>query len=100
MAMTGALYSAQQAERFGLVNRLVPAGSAEEEAMKLARALIKHSGKTLAIGKRTFYGQIEMPLAKAYDFASRAMIDNLAERDADEGISAFLDKREPRWEDE
>jgi enoyl-CoA hydratase/carnithine racemase len=100
MALTGELYSAQQAERFGLVNRVVPAGAAVEEAMKLAASLAKRSAKTLAIGKRTFYRQIEKPLGEAYILAGRAMIENLAERDAEEGISAFLDKRQPRWEDE
>jgi enoyl-CoA hydratase/carnithine racemase len=100
MAMTGDLYSAHEAERLGLVNRVVPAGTAEQEARELALALINHSGKTLALGKSAFYQQIEMPIADAYDFASRAMVENLAERDADEGISAFLDKRAPRWEEE
>jgi enoyl-CoA hydratase/carnithine racemase len=100
MAMTGGLYSAQDAERLGLVNRVVPAGTAEQKAQEMALLLIKHSGKTLALGKAAFYKQIEMPIADAYDFASRAMVENLAERDADEGISAFLDKRAPRWEEE
>jgi enoyl-CoA hydratase/carnithine racemase len=99
MALTGELYSARDAERFGLVNRVVSAGGAEEEAMKLAAAFAKRSAKTLAIGKRTFYGQIEKPLDEAYVFAGRAMVENLAERDADEGISAFLDKRTPQWEE-
>jgi enoyl-CoA hydratase/carnithine racemase len=99
MAMTGDLCSAQEAERMGLVNRVVPAGAAEDEARKLGLSLIKHSGKTLALGKAAFYKQIEMPVADAYDFASRAMVENLAERDADEGISAFLDKRAPRWDE-
>jgi enoyl-CoA hydratase/carnithine racemase len=98
MALTGALYSARDAERFGLVNRVVPAGAAEAEAEKLAEALAHRSARTLAIGKRTFYRQIEAPLQEAYAIASQAMIENLAEPDADEGISAFLDKRPPRWE--
>ncbi len=100
MALTGELYTAEDAERFGLVNRVVPAGSAEAEAMKLATGLAKRSAKTLAIGKRAFYRQIEMPLDQAYALASEAMVENLAERDADEGISAFLEKRAPRWEAE
>jgi enoyl-CoA hydratase/carnithine racemase len=99
LALTGDLYSASDAERFGLVNRVVPAGAAEEEAKKLAAAFAKRSAKTIAIGKRTFYTQIDKPLDEAYAFAGRAMVENLAERDADEGISAFLDKRPPRWEE-
>ncbi len=98
MAMTGGLYSAQDAERFGLVNRVVPAGRALEEALGLARTIARQSGSTLAIGKRAFYAQIEEPLDEAYAVASLAMIDNLAEPDCVEGMSAFLDKRRPTWE--
>jgi len=99
MALTGELYSAEQAERFGLINRIVPAGQAEREARKIAAAFTRRSAKTLAIGKRAFYRQIEFPLAEAYAVALEAMVENLAERDAAEGISAFIDKREPRWEE-
>jgi enoyl-CoA hydratase/carnithine racemase len=100
MALTGELYSAEQAERFGLINRVVPAGQAEREARKIAAAFTRRSAKALAIGKRAFYRQIEFPLAEAYALAAEAMVENLAERDAAEGISAFIDKREPRWEHE
>jgi enoyl-CoA hydratase/carnithine racemase len=51
----------------------------------------------LAIGKRAFNEQIEQTLAVAYALAAKAMVDNLAEPDAAEGIAAFLDKRQPRW---
>jgi enoyl-CoA hydratase/carnithine racemase len=97
MAMTGRLYSAAEAERFGLVNRLVPEGRALEEAQALAKTVAQHSGPTLAIGKRAFYAQIERPLDEAYAVASLAMIDNLAEPDSVEGIGAFLEKRRPTW---
>lgn len=100
MALTGALYSAADAERFGLINRIVPAGNALHEARRLATALAKRSPKTLAIGKKSFYAQVEMNLANAYAHASRAMVDNLALVDADEGIGAFLEKREPQWDKE
>jgi enoyl-CoA hydratase/carnithine racemase len=98
MAMTGRLYSAEDAERFGLVNRVVPEGHALEEAHALARTIAQQSGSTLAIGKRAFYSQIEEPLDEAYSTASLAMIDNLAEPDCVEGMSAFLEKRQPTWE--
>ena len=97
MAMTGRLYSAAEAERFGLVNRVVPEGQALKEAQALATTIAQHSAPTLAIGKRAFYGQIERPLDEAYAVASLAMIDNLAEQDSVEGLGAFIDKRRPTW---
>jgi enoyl-CoA hydratase/carnithine racemase len=97
MAMTGRLYSATEAERFGLVNRVVAEGRALEEAQALARTIAQQSAPTLAIGKRAFYAQIERPLDEAYAVASLAMIDNLAEHDSVEGIGAFLGKRRPTW---
>ena len=97
MAMTGQLYSAADAEHFGLVNRVVPEGSALKEAQALAKTIAQQSGPTLAIGKRAFYAQIEQPLDEAYAVASLAMIDNLAEPDCVEGMSAFLEKRQPTW---
>jgi enoyl-CoA hydratase/carnithine racemase len=97
MALTGKLYTAAEAERFGLVNRVVPEGQALAEARALARAIAKRSGRVIAIGKRAFYEQIDQPLALAYSLAEKAMVDNLAEPDSIEGIAAFLEKREPNW---
>jgi enoyl-CoA hydratase/carnithine racemase len=97
MALTGKLYSAGDAERFGLVNRIVPTGLALSEAQALARTIAERSAPIMAIGKRTFYAQIEEPLDDAYALASRAMVDNLADPDSVEGIGAFLEKRQPIW---
>jgi enoyl-CoA hydratase/carnithine racemase len=97
MALTGKLYSAAEAERFGLVNRVVHEGQALSEAQALAKTIAERSAPALAIGKRAFYAQIERPLDEAYAVASLAMIDNLAEHDSAEGIGAFLEKRQPRW---
>jgi len=99
MALTGDLCDAQTAERFGLVNRVVPAGAALAEAHSLAQRIAARSATTLAIGKRTFYRQVEMPLDEAYALATRAMVENLLHADSAEGAAAFLDKRPPRWED-
>jgi enoyl-CoA hydratase/carnithine racemase len=100
MALTGALYSADEAERFGLINRVVPAGRALTEAQKMASDLASRSAKTLAIGKKAFYDQVELNLGDAYARAGRAMVENLLHADADEGIGAFLEKRRPHWENE
>src|ERR1700722_7311967 len=97
MALTGRLYSAVEAEHFGLVNRVVSEGRALDEAQALAKTIAQQSARTRAIGKRPFYSQIERPLDEAYAVASLAMIDNLAERDSVEGIGAFLEKRPPTW---
>jgi enoyl-CoA hydratase/carnithine racemase len=98
MALTGELYSAAEAERFGLVNRVVPAGQALAQAQKLAQRLATRSAPTLAMGKKAFYQQVELNLADAYALASRAMVDNFMHPDAGEGAAAFLEKRPPRWE--
>ena len=97
MALTGRLYSAAEAERIGLVNRVVPEGRALADAQALAATIAQRSAPTLAIGKRAFNDQIEQPLGVAYALAAKAMVDNLAEPDSSEGIAAFLEKRPPHW---
>jgi enoyl-CoA hydratase/carnithine racemase len=97
MALTGRLYSAAEAERFGLVNRVVPEGRALAEAHALAKTVAERSAATLAFGKRAFYAQIEQPLDEAYRLAAQAMVANLAHPDSVEGIGAFLEKRRPVW---
>ncbi len=97
MLLTGDLIDAETALRFGLVNDIAPAAELEAGALALARKIASKSPLTLAIGKKAFYRQAEMPLAEAYDYASDAMAENLKARDAREGIGAFLDKRPPCW---
>ncbi|MBX3527236.1 MAG: enoyl-CoA hydratase [Rhodoblastus sp.] len=99
MLLSGDMFDAADAERFGLVNRVVPAGGALDAAQALAAKIASKSTMTVKIGKRAFYEQAEMKLGEAYDHTSRVMVENLLARDADEGISAFVQKRAPSWED-
>lgn len=99
MLLTGETISAEHAARIGLVNRVVPAGDEREEAIKLARQIAGKSAMTVRLGKEAFYRQSEMGLADAYRLASQVMVENMLRNDAAEGISAFLEKRPPRWED-
>ncbi|TDR93760.1 enoyl-CoA hydratase [Enterovirga rhinocerotis] len=97
MLLLGEMLPAGEAARMGLVNRVVPAGDALAEAMRLAAIIASKSALTVRIGKKAFYEQAEMPLADAYDHASRVMAENMLARDAEEGIGAVLEKRQPVW---
>jgi enoyl-CoA hydratase/carnithine racemase len=92
------MVSAEDAYRIGLVNRVVPAAKAGEEALKLARKVATKSALTVRIGKEAFYRQRELPLADAYKYAVEVMVENMMARDAEEGIGAFIEKRDPNWE--
>ena len=97
MLLTGKPISAQEALEFGLISRIAPADELEEQVDELARQIASASAHTLALGKAAFYQQIEMDRPSAYQFASKVMVDNLLADDAKEGISAFLEKRQPVW---
>jgi enoyl-CoA hydratase/carnithine racemase len=99
MLLTGDLISAEEAARIGLVNEVVPAGEERAAALKLAAKIAGKSTLTVKIGKEAFYRQAEMPLADAYDYASQVMVENMLARDAEEGISAFIEKRDAKWQD-
>jgi enoyl-CoA hydratase/carnithine racemase len=98
MLMTGEPIAAEDAAGIGLVNHVVAPGGEREAALGLAKKITAKSALTLKIGKEAFYRQIEMPLADAYQYASEVMVENMMARDAEEGISAFIDKRTPKWE--
>ena len=97
MLLSGDLIDAETALRFGLVNELAPAGVLEERTFDFALKLASKSPLTLAIGKEAFYRQRELPLSAAYAYTSEVMAKNLRAQDAQEGIGAFLDKRQPIW---
>jgi enoyl-CoA hydratase/carnithine racemase len=99
MLLTGDMINAAEAFRFGLINRVVAAGSERAEAIKLARHVASKSAMTIRMGKEAFYRQLDMTLDEVYRYAGRVMVDNMLKRDAIEGIGAFLDKRQAKWED-
>jgi enoyl-CoA hydratase/carnithine racemase len=99
MLLSGEVITAEHAERIGLVNVVVAPGSEREEALNLAEKIAAKSALTVKIGKEAFYRQLEMPLADAYNYtATEVMVENMLARDAEEGISAFIEKRGPKWE--
>ncbi len=99
MLLTGETISAEYARNIGLVNRVVPAASLEDETIQLAQLIASKPRATVKIGKEAFYRQLEMPLSEAYDYASRVMTENMLHAESAEGICAFLEKREPKWPD-
>jgi len=97
MLLTGEPIKANYAKEIGLINDHFPKSKLNKEVLKVANTIASKSNLTIKIGKQAFYKQLEMPLRKAYAYASRMMTLNMMTRDAKEGISAFLEKREPKW---
>jgi enoyl-CoA hydratase/carnithine racemase len=97
MLLTGTMIDAQTACSWGLVNRVVPASELQEATRSLAAQIGSKSAATIRVGKEAFYRQREMPLDEAYSYTSRVMVENMLHKDAEEGIGAFLEKREPVW---
>jgi enoyl-CoA hydratase/carnithine racemase len=95
MLLTGEFISAVQAERFGLVNRVVPPGTEGAAAMQYARQIATKSPIAVRLGKQGFYAQLEMDITEAYGHASTIMTKNMLCADAKEGIAAFLKMPEP-----
>src|SRR5206468_1741058 len=99
MLLTGEPISAARAREIGLVNRVVPAGMELDAAIALAEKIVLKSAHTIKLGKAAFYRQAEMSLAEAYRYAAEVMTENMMAKDAEEGIGAFIEKREPKWQD-
>jgi enoyl-CoA hydratase/carnithine racemase len=97
MLLTGEMIDARTAADWGLVNRVVPAADLEAATVALAEQLTRASPDVLALGKRAFYAQDGLVEAEAYDVTVPVMAENAQHDDAREGMTAFLDKREPKW---
>jgi enoyl-CoA hydratase/carnithine racemase len=99
MLLLGEFVSAIEAKELGLVNFVVEPTHVVNEAVELGRRIAEKPKHTLKIGKEAFYRQLEMPLDEAYRYAAGVMVENMLDKEAKEGIGAFLDKRRPNWPD-
>ena len=98
MLLTGEPIKANYAKEIGLINDCFSKSRINNEILKIAKKIASKSNLTIKIGKQAFYKQLEMPLKKAYKYTSKVMTQNAMELDAKEGISAFLEKRNPKWQ--
>lgn len=100
MLLTGELIDASQALSFGLVNRVADSGEIRDAVDRFATKIASKSPAVIKIGKEAFYAQAEMSLADAYAYTAGVMVENMMHADAAEGIGAFVEKREPKWQDD
>jgi enoyl-CoA hydratase/carnithine racemase len=98
MLTTGDFISAEQAKTLGLINRVVEIENFDLETEKLAEQIASKLGVAVKIGKEAFYKQLEMPISEAYEYTGRVMAENMMFWQTEKGIDAFLNKREPTWE--
>lgn len=99
MLLMGDFINANKALAFGLINNVVKDEKLKDETLKIAKNIATKSTATVAIGKEAFYKQLEMGLEDAYVYTSKVMSSNMLEKDAQEGISAFIENRDPIWSD-
>ena len=99
MLLNGDLISSKKAAEIGLINDVIEDIDLKNVVLEKALKISKKSSMTLKIGKQAFYNQINMKLTEAYDYASNVMVENMLKIDAEEGIDAFLNKRNPNWQD-
>jgi enoyl-CoA hydratase/carnithine racemase len=100
MLLTGKLVDAATAAEWGLVNRVVPAAELESATRELACKIADASSFTVALGKQAYYAQIDLDQPTAYAYAKEVMTMNSLAHDAQEGITAFLEKRVACWSGE
>lgn len=97
MLTTGEFINTDRARALGLINRAVPENKLDQASEDLARTIAEKLASAVKIGKQAFYNQLEMGLDAAYDYTRDVMVENMLNRDTEEGISAFIEKRPPEW---
>ncbi len=97
MLLTGELFDAAQAERLGLINKVVPREELEAETMQLAQKIATQSPLAVQMGKKSFYKMCDLEYAKAYELVNHHFAILCSTEDAQEGVNAFLEKRTPQW---
>jgi len=97
MLLTGEFIDAAEAQRRGLVNRVVALDQLDAEIARLTDSICAKSAVAVGMGKQLFYRQLEMGLEGAYQLASETMACNMMAEDAGAGIDAFMEKRKPEW---
>ena len=97
MLLTGDFINAEKAKSIGLINNYFSEDKLVNETKGMAIKIANKSSQTLKIGKKAFYNQSEMKISDAYKYSSEIMIKNMMNQDSEEGIAAFLEKREPNW---
>ena len=98
MLTTGEFLSTPEAQALGLINRIATPEDLETTTQALADKIASKLGSAVRIGKRAFYEQIEMPVDQAYAYTAEVMVQNMLDRDTEEGINAFIEKRHPDWQ--
>lgn len=99
MLLTGEAINAAAARETGLVNRVVPGEYLDQTTLKYATAIASKSSRVVKIGKQAFYQQLEMGLKDAYRLTGEVMLENLLAGESEEGIGAFLEHRDAKWDD-
>ena len=97
MLITGEFIDAKTAEQQGLINKIVDLRDLKQESFMLAKKIAPKLSSAVKIGKEAFYKQSEMSLENAYEFTAKVMAENMLNRDTNEGINAFIEKRTPDW---
>lgn len=97
MLFTGRFITAQEAEKFGFINKVVTPDRLAEETRNWAMEIAQYSRFTLEIGKKAFYNQMDKDETSAYDYSKEVIAQNCLDEDAQEGMKAFLERRKPKW---